>query len=103
MLTVSQASTSITAGSDDSSDTAWLLGASWNSAVNDAASSKFLHDVQEFVSISKTDVNAVPGLLGISPAIAHLHRKATRSLLHLAVLGDRCSAIRPLHTIHSYI
>ena len=77
-------------GRDATGDTAWLLGTSWNSAANDDACSKFLNDVQEFVSISKTDISAVPKLLGISPAMADLHRKATQSLLHLAVLGDRC-------------
>ncbi len=93
-------------GRNAAGDTAWLLGTSWNSAANDDACSKFLNDVQEFVSISKTDISAVPKLLGISPAMADLHRKATQSLLHLAVLGDRCGNFhlcmrRDLHSIHS--
>ena len=93
-LTVSQASTATAPGDDNPEDTtAWLLGTFWDSAANDAAGSKFLNDVQEFVSISKTDVSAVPGLLGISPAMADLHRNATKSLLHLAVLGDRSTAL----------
>jgi hypothetical protein len=70
-------------------DTTWLLGTSWNTAANDAAISKFLNAVQEFVSTTKTDVNAVPALLGISPEMADFHRKATMSLFHLAILGDR--------------
>lgn len=81
-----QASMKTTSGNED---TAWLLGTSWNTSANDSATSKFLNAMQEFVSTSKTDFNAVPGLLGISPGLADYHRKATMSLLHLAILGDR--------------
>ena len=73
----------------ESEECVWLLGTSWNTAANDAATSKFLTAVQVFVSTSKTDVSSVPGLLGISAEMADFHRKATLSLLHLAVLGDR--------------
>jgi hypothetical protein len=71
---------------------AWLLGASWSTAANDAAISKFFNTVHEFVSASKTDAGALSLLLGAAPRIADLHGEATRSLLHLAVLGDRCES-----------
>jgi hypothetical protein len=78
-------------------DTAWLLGTSWSAAANDAANSKFLNALQEFVSTAKTDLNAVPDLLGISPSMTDFHRKATLSLIHLAVLGDRCAVLHVHH------
>jgi hypothetical protein len=81
----------------ESEECVWLLGTSWNTAANDAATSKFLTAVQVFVSTSKTDVSSVPGLLGISAEMASLHRKATQSLLHLAILGDRSAVC--LHRI----
>lgn len=103
-MTVSQASTANTPGDDNPGDTsAWLLGSYWDSTANDAAGSKFLNDVQEFVSVSKTDVSAVPGLLGISPAMADLHRNATKSLLHLAVLGDRFTALHASHLTYTHL
>ena len=83
-----QATTPTASGSDDT--TAWLLGSSWNASANDSCASKFMNAVQVFVSASKTDAGSVPGLFGISPSMADFHRKCTRSLLHLAVLGDRC-------------
>jgi hypothetical protein len=87
-LTHSQVSMKTASVTDE---TAWLLGASWSTAANDAASFKFLTAMQEFVSMSKTDINAVPGLLGISTELSETHRIATMALLHLAILGDRCA------------
>ena len=81
-------------------ETAWLLGASWSTAANDVASFKFLTAMQEFVSMSKTDINAVPGLLGISTELAETHRTATMALLHLAILGDRCADECCCHRIY---
>jgi hypothetical protein len=102
LLILSQSTTPTVSGTDDT--TTWLLGSSWNATANDSAVSKFMNAVQVFVSTSKTDVGALPGLLGISHAIADFHRKATRSLIHLAVLGDRCAMRAPYNThTHSFI